>query len=79
MDHLAPVAVVFTARLRAAERRPPRCHQGVVRTVAGRRVRLAPAYLEDLEQDIGMRLTSGAVRTGHRGLLSSEVRHVRGL
>jgi len=41
-------------------------------------VNLAPADVEDLEQDVGMRLTSGAVRANDSGLLVGEVRHVRG-
>jgi hypothetical protein len=79
MDHLAPAAVVFAPRLHAAVGRALLRQEAVVETVSIWRMRLAPAHIENLAQDIGVRLTARAVGAGDGGLLGEEVRHVRGL
>jgi hypothetical protein len=78
MQRLAPAAVIFAAGLGADDCRFRRDQQVVVGAVAGGGVRLAPAHLEDLEENVGMGLTTGTVDAGDGGLLGYEVRHVRG-
>jgi len=79
MEEIAPEAVTVAARLRAPEERAVRAHEGVVRTLARRQMRLTPLHIENFLLAVGERLAARTVGASYRGLLRREVCHDPGL
>jgi hypothetical protein len=75
MDQLTPTTIRVTSGLGAAGEKAVGVHRGIITATPGRRMKFAPAHIEDLADRVGIRLTARTVHTGDRGAVGQVVRH----
>ena len=75
MQDVAPAPVVVAARFGASREVRGGGHHLVVGAIAGRRVRFAPAHVENLLAGVGIGLTIGTVGAGDTGSVRKVIRH----
>lgn len=75
VNQLAPAAIDFTARFRAAGEEAVCVDGRILGTIALRSVQLAPAHVKNLLDRVSIGLTARAVRTGDGETVGQMIRH----
>jgi len=75
VNQLAPAAIDFTARFRAAGEEAVRVHGRILGTIALRSVQLAPAHVKNLSDRVSIGLTARAICTGDGETVGQMIRH----